>query len=413
MSLTPLHIARQAALGALAPAPPVRMPLPQALGRFLAEDVTASRSLPGCPVSAMDGYALHSADTPGANRDHPARLRVVDTIFAGHLPSRPLASGEAARIFTGAPLPEGADAVVRQEATRPEGEYVAVFISVPVGKDIRPPGEDLAAGVRVLRAGQRLEAHALGLLASLGEAHAWVGPAPRVGILATGDELVPPGQPAAPHQVYESNRVLISALCMQAGAEVVATERARDEDAELLAAIQRLLPRVDVLLTTGGASVGEKDRVKRVLGSLGAEFLVNGVALKPGKPVAVARLGATAVVVLPGNPGAASVAFDQLGRPLLLRYQGVVEERQRLRVRLAEGRHKQAGLTYLVSALLETREDGTVWARMRPQGAGQLLQEVGAEGYAVLPPGRADFAEGDTVVFERFDRARYTLVEGA
>ncbi|PTL79679.1 gephyrin-like molybdotransferase Glp [Vitiosangium sp. GDMCC 1.1324] len=412
MSLAPLPTARKAALDALRPAPPLSMPLLEALGRFLARDVVASRSLPGCPVSAMDGYAVRAEDTAHAHRDRPARLRVVDTLYAGHLPSRSVQPGEASRIFTGAPLPEGANAVVRQEATSVPGEgLVDVCVCVPPGKDIRPTGEDLLTGTPLLRAGQRLEAFALSVLASMGETHVLVRPPPRIAVLATGDELVPPGAPALPHQVYESNLVLVAALAREAGAHVVALERARDDDAELRSTVRRLLGEADVLVTTGGASVGEKDRVKRVLSELGASFLVDGVALKPGKPVAVARLGSTAVVVLPGTPGAATVAFDQFARPLLLRHQGVTEERQRLRVRLDEGRHKQAGFTYLISGTLELREEGRVWARIRAQDAGQSLQNIGAEGYAVLPPGRADFASGDEVEFERFDRPRFLSVE--
>lgn len=411
MSLTPLSTARTAALDALHPAPPSRVPLLEALGRFLARDVVASRSLPGCPVSAMDGYAVRAEDSSGATRDHPARLRVVDTVYAGHLPSRSLQPGEASRIFTGAPLPEGANAIVRQEATAVPAEgLVDVCVSVPPGKDIRPTGEDLLAGTPLLRAGQRLEASVLGVLASMGESHVLVRPPPRVAVLATGDELVSPGSPALPHQVYESNLVLVAALAREAGAHVVALERARDDDAELRSALRRLAGQADVLVTTGGASVGDKDRVKRVLSELGASFLVDGVALKPGKPVGVARLGTTAVVVLPGTPGAATVAFDQFARPLLLRFQGVHEERQRVRVRLDDGRHKQAGLTYLVSGTLETRPDG-LWARIRSQDFGQHLQSIGAEGHAVLPPGRADFAPGDEVDFERFDRPRFLPVE--
>lgn len=412
MSLTPLSTARKAALDAIRPAPPSRVPLLDALGRFLARDVVASRSLPGCPVSAMDGYALRAEDSSGATRDRPARLRVVDTVYAGHLPSRSVQPGEASRIFTGAPLPEGANAILRQEATTVPAEgLVDVCVSVPPGKDIRPTGEDILAGSPLLRAGQRLEASVLGVLASMGDTHVLVRPLPRVAVLATGDELVSPGSPALPHQVYESNLVLVAALAREAGAHVVALERARDDDAELRSALRRLASQADVLVTTGGASVGERDRVKRVLAELGASFLVDGVALKPGKPVAVARLGDTAAVVLPGTPGAATVAFDQFARPLLLRFQGVHEERQLVRVRLDDGRHKQAGLTYLVSGTLETRPDGRTWARIRSQDTGQHLQNIGAEGYAVLPPGRADFAPGDEVDFERFDRPRFLPVE--
>ncbi len=384
----------------------------QAHGRFLATNVSASRSLPGCDNSAMDGWAVRAEETRGATRDRPARLRIVDTVYAGALPSRSLQPGEAARIFTGAPIPPGADAVVRQEAARADEEgYVSLFITVPPGNDIRSAGEEVLAGTPLFSAGQRVDANVLGVLASMGAATALVRPAPRVAVLATGDELVSPGAPALPHQVYESNLILIAALAREAGAEVVATERARDDDSELRAAISTLTHRLDVLITTGGASVGDRDRVKRVLQELGAHFLVDGVALKPGKPVAVARLGALAVVVLPGNPGAATVAFDQLGRPLLLKLQGVREERRRVRARLSQARHKQAGLTYLITATVEHRDGGGTWARLRPQGAGQILQNVGAEGFAVLPPGRDDFSEGDEVDLELFDRPRYVAVE--
>lgn len=414
MSLTPLSSARLAALDAVTPLAPVPVALLQAHGRFLAAPVSASRSLPGCDNSAMDGWAVRAEETRGATRDRPVRLRVVETVYAGALPSRALQSGEAARVFTGAPLPPGADAVVRQEAARAEAEgWVSLFISVPPGHDLRRAGEEVLAGTPLFSSGQRVDSAVLGVLASLGADSVLVRPGPRVAVLATGDELISPGAPALPHQVYESNLVLVSSLAHEAGASVVATERARDEDAELRAALERLAPRVEVLFTTGGASVGDKDRVKRVLGELGARFLVDGVALKPGKPVGVARLGGTAVVVLPGNPGAATVAFDQLGRPLLLKLQGVREERRRLRVRLSEARHKQAGLTYLITASVEHPEDGGLaWARLRPQGAGQLLQNVGAEGFALLPPGRADFAAGDEVELELFERPRYVAVEG-
>jgi molybdopterin molybdotransferase len=412
MTLTPLATARRLALDALQPAPPEPVALLDSLGRFLAGPLVASRSLPGCAVSAMDGYAVIAEETLGATRDHPVRLRVSDTIYAGHLPRISLQPGHAARIFTGAPLPLGATAVVRQEAARPASDTsVDLFVTVTPGRDIRVEGEDLLQGTSVLRAGQRIDAGVLGVIASLGDPHVLVRPPPRVAVLATGDELIPPGTPALPHQVYESNLVLLAALASETGAQVVARERARDDDDVLRPALQRLAKRADVLITTGGASVGDRDRVKRVLSGLGCTFLVDGVALKPGKPVAVGRMDSTAVVVLPGTPGAATVAFDQFARPLLLRHQGVREERRRLRVRIDEGRHKQAGLTYLISGTLEKREDGLVWARIRPQGGGQLLGNLGAEGHAILPPGQADFAEGESVEFECFDRPQYLAVE--
>ncbi|MBZ4419143.1 gephyrin-like molybdotransferase Glp [Myxococcus sp. RHSTA-1-4] len=413
MPLTPLSTARQAALDAITPAAPERVSLLAAHGRFLAAAVTASRSLPGCDTSAMDGWAVRAEETRGANRDHPARLRIVDTVYAGTLPSRTLQPGEAARIFTGAPLPSGANAVVRQEAARAhdDGQHVDVFITVSPGNDFVRAGEEVVAGTPLLAPGQPVSAAVLGVLASQGETAAWVRPAPRVAVLATGDELVTPGQPALPHQVYESNLVLVAALAREAGADVRHLARARDDEAELRDTLSRLAPQVDVLITTGGASVGDKDHVKRVLTALGARFVVDGVALKPGKPVAVARLGDTAVVVLPGNPGAATVAFDQLARPMLLKRQGVLETRRRVRARLSTSRHKQAGLTYLITTTLEPRGDGEPVARLRIQGAGQILRNVHGEGWALLPPGRADFAEGDLVDVELFHGATYAAVD--
>ncbi|WP_163999161.1 gephyrin-like molybdotransferase Glp [Pyxidicoccus caerfyrddinensis] len=413
MPLTPLSTARQAALDAVAPAAPERVSLLEAHGRFLATAVTAARSLPGCDNSAMDGWAVRAEETRGANRDRPARLRIVDAIYAGALPSRPLQPGEAARIFTGAPLPSSADAVIRQEAARAsdDGLHVDVFITVPPGNDIRRTGEEVVAGTPLFAPGQRVGAAVLGVLASMGETAAWVRPSPRVAVLATGDELVSPGTPALPHQVYESNLILVAALAREAGADVRHLDRARDDEGALRDAISRLAPQVDVLITTGGASVGDKDHVKRVLTALGARFHVDGVALKPGKPVAVARLGDTAVVVLPGNPGAATVAFDQFARPLLLKRQGVLETRRRVRARLSEPRHKQAGLTYLITAALEHSGDGEPLARLRPQGAGQILQNVHGEGWAVLPSGRADFAEGDSVDVELFHDSAYVAAD--
>lgn len=413
MPLMTLSAARRAALDAMTPAASERVPLLDALGRFLAKEVRASRTLPGCDNSAMDGWAVRAEETHGANRDRPARLRVIETVYAGALPTRALQPGDAARIFTGAPIPRGADAVVRQEAARatPDGLAVDIFIPVPPGHDIRREGEEVLSGTCLVASGQRVSATVLGVLASQGATQVCVRPAPRVAVLATGDELVRPGEPALAHQVYESNLVLVAALAREVGAEVCHLARARDDEDTLREAITRLSSDVEVLITTGGASVGDKDHVKRVLASLGACFVVDGVALKPGKPVAVARLGPTTVVVLPGNPGAATVAFDQLARPVLLKHQGVIETRRRVHARLSEPRHKQAGLAYLITAMLEHGDTSGPRAVLRPQGAGQLLQNLHADGWVILPPGRADFSEGELVEMELFDRPRYHAVE--
>jgi molybdopterin molybdotransferase len=405
--LLSLEKALAAALDSTRVADPVRLPLSKAHGRYLAESVRASRPLPACNNSAMDGYALRSADTKGATRDRPARFTVVESIFAGMLPKRTIEPGRAARIFTGAPIPEGADSVVRQEAARLDGTELEVFVEEEPGRNIRVRGEEVGEGQTVLNAGQQLEAYALAVLASLGHATAWVWPSPRIGILTTGDELISPGDPALPHQSYDSNGILLASLCAQAGATVVKVERAPDRDEALRPALERLMAEADLVVTTGGASVGERDRVKRTITTLGAQLVIDGVALKPGKPVGLARLNDQLVAVLPGNPGAAAVAFDQLVRPILLKRQGVLEKRRRLSVRLGSARRKQPGLTYFLSATVLHEEGGEPIARIRPQGGGQILQNVAAEGWVILPQGRADFAAGEQVAMEFFQGSTF------
>lgn len=407
MPLLSLAEARAQALALAEPLPPRELPLHDALGLFLSADVTAARALPGCDNSAMDGYAVRAAETKGATRDAPARLPVAGALYAGQAPGAPLPPGQAARIFTGAPVPEGADCVVRQEAAREENGQVLLFVETAPGENVRRRGEEISEGQRLFACGQRVDAWVVGVLASQGRATAWVRPRPRVAVLTVGDELLPPGAPALPHQIHDSNGPLLAALAREADASVLAHERLPDDDRQLRSALERWLPEVDLVITSGGASVGDRDRVKRVLAAMGGTLHVDGVALKPGKPAGLATVGGTPVAVLPGNPGAAAVAFDQLARPMLFARQGVVEERERLRVRLDGSRHKQAGLTYLLSARVQTTGEGLPWARIRPQGAGQIFQNVGAHGWAVLPQGRDSFVRGDEVEFERFEGSRF------
>jgi molybdopterin molybdotransferase len=409
--MVPLHQAKELAAGSIEVGIPIQAPLSAAHARFLAESVRAPRSLPNFDNSAMDGYALRSCDTIGANRDRPARMQVVETIYAGTLPQRSIGKAQAARIFTGAPVPTGADCVVRQEATRAEGEEVLVFLQAERDGNIRRRGEELAEGDMVFNAGQRLDPYALGVLASLGLESAVVWPRPTVAILTLGDELVSPGGRAQAHQVYDSNAALLAALSVEAGAEIVISEHAADKEGVVRSALERLAGSADLLITSGGASVGDKDLVKEALRSLGAAMVVDGVAIKPGKPAGVAVLGEHRVAILPGNPGAAAVAFDQLARPMLLKRQGVIETRQRIRVRLGSAQHKQGGLTYLLSAKLERDEEGKPTARIRPQGSGQLLQNVGADGWIILPPGRADFSAGEEAMMELFAGSAFSAAQ--
>lgn len=412
MGLTPLSTAVQAVLDSVVPAPPESCPIDAANGRHLAIAVVAPRDVPGCDNSAMDGYAVRAEETRGATRDRPACFRVSQTISAGHPPLAPLEAGEAARIFTGAPVPVGADVVIRQEATRIVGDRVEVGVEATVGQNIRRRGEEINRGARVLEPGQKLDAASLGVLASLGIAEVPVYRRPRVALVTVGDELLPPGTNAAPHQIFDSNGPMLRSLIEATGAVVVHRSRASDEPAALQQALQQALSCSEVLVTAGGASVGDRDRVKETLRAQGATFLVDGVALKPGKPAGIATVGdgGRFAAVLPGNPGAATVAFDRLVRPLLLALQGAYEVRRRTRVLLDADRQKQPGLTYVLSATLPRSPDPTR-VHVRPQGAGQLLQNVGMDGWVILPPGRARHVQGEEVWFEHLHGSRFLSFE--
>lgn len=405
-----LQEARALALASIRVAPPIEVPLLAAHLRYLASPMRASRPVPNLDNSAMDGYALRSAETVGANRDRPVRLKCVETIYAGTSPERTIGDRQAARLFTGAPIPNGADCVVRQEAARPDGSDVLVFVESAPGQNIRHRGEEMALGEIVLPAGEKLDAASLGLLAAAGMGAVPIWAQPRVSLLTVGDELARPGAPALAHQVYDCNGVLLEALCAEAGACVVNRRRSADREESIRDSLQNLVAGADLLITSGGASVGDRDLVKRCLAQLGAAMVFDGVALKPGKPASVAVWSGCPVVVLPGNPGAASVAFDQLARPMLLKRQGVIEHRQTIEVQLDAAQHKQGGLTYLLSAVVAERGKDR-WATLRAQGSGQLRQNIGADGWAILPPGRADFEAGDRVAVELFAKPSYTLAD--
>ncbi len=278
--------------------------------------------------------------------------------------------------------------MLRQEAARREGDELLAFVEVEPGANIRRRAEEISAGAPLFIRGQRLDPYALGVLASMGIAEVAIHPPPRVAVITIGDELVQPAHVAADHQTYDSNSVLLSALLAELGVPLVSIVQVADEDGAIHSALQRAVAAADLVVTCGGASVGDRDRIKSVLVADGGALDFDALAMKPGKPAGLGVLEGRPVLILPGNPGAAAVAFDQLVRPALLRYQGAVEERVRVPVRLASGQRKQAGLTYLLSARREVRDDGSVWAIVRPQGAGQLLQNVDAEGWVVLPAGQ-------------------------
>lgn len=275
------------------------IPIAQAAGRTLAADLAATRTQPPFPASAMDGYAVRAADLATS----PARLRLIGTSAAGHGFSGMLGPGETVRIFTGAPVPAGADAILIQENAEADGETVTALEPVAPGRFLRRAGLDFREGETLLRAGDTLDARRLALAASAGHATLPVRRKPRIAVLATGDELVRPGEPAAWDQIVASNGLALSALSLEAGAEPIDLGIVPDDLDSLRGAIGRARSAgADLLVTLGGASVGDHDLVQAALGAEGLELGFWRVALRPGKPLMHGRLGPMTVIGLPGNP---------------------------------------------------------------------------------------------------------------
>jgi len=410
--MIPLLQAKTLALAAARIGTVERVGLLEAHGRFLADGVFARRPSPPLDLSAMDGYAVVAADTAGAKPDAPRSLRLVGEIFAGAaVPHRDLMPGEAMRLFTGAGIPFGADAVVRQESATDDGHRVAVLAEARAGENVRRRGEDWRDGQLLLEAGRRLDAGALAVMASLGLLTAPVRPWPKVAIVTLGDELVEPGEKAEAHQTYDSNRTLLAALAADAGAEVVALERCKDDDRALEETLRRLAHDAELIVTCGGASVGKRDRVKSVLAALGASPGFDGVAIRPGKPAGLWRLAGVPVAALPGNPLAAAVTFDQLVRPMILKRLGVGEVRVTEKVALPFAVKKPAALAQLIPARLERGAQLTVHAARG--GPAQLLPLAGATGWLVVPAGVEQLAEGAAVDFEHFAGGQFRLLSTA
>lgn len=298
------------------------VPLAQALNRVCARDVAAAVDHPPFDRSPLDGYAARSADLEGASSSSPAVLQVTQRVYAGQVPSGPVQPGTCARIMTGAPIPSGADCVVRQEDTDYGTEQVSIFVSSAPHRNICDRGEDLRKGTPILSRGTLLTPAHLGVLASQGLDQVSVFAPPEVGVLATGDELVPPGVPLPPGKIYNSNQIYLSARLTQLGMCPTTGDQGSDRLDVLTASLSALLDRCGAVLTTGGVSVGEKDLMPAALEALGARILFHGVAVKPGSPVLAAVVRGKPVLCLSGNPFAAAATFEVIARPLLCRLAG-------------------------------------------------------------------------------------------
>jgi molybdopterin molybdotransferase len=298
--------------------PAVAVPLAEAQGLVLADDVVAGLSLPVFDNSAMDGYAVRAEDIADATAAHPVVLPVAEDIPAGRTEELTLRPGTAHRIMTGAPTPAGATTIVPVENTDGGTDSVQIRSSNPPGKHIRHAGEDVAAGTTVLRTGQPVTPAILGLAAALGMAELPVTPRQRVLVISTGSELVAPGTPLRPGQIYESNAIMLAGAVREAGAAVVAVATAEDDVTQFTAILDRHAPDADLIITSGGVSAGAYEVVKDAFGrdgDQGVEFVK--VAMQPGMPQGVGRVGGATIVTLPGNPVSALVSFEVFIRPAL------------------------------------------------------------------------------------------------
>jgi molybdopterin molybdotransferase len=373
------------------------VPLETALGRVLAAPVASAIDVPAWDNSAMDGYALRAADLTGAT----PRLPVSQRIAAGAA-GRPLAPGTAARIFTGAPIPVGADTVVMQEACTADADHVIVNQPPKPGANVRRAGEDIRAGSEVLGAGVLLGPAQLGLAASVGVAALTVRRRLRVALFCSGDELVMPGRPLGPGQIYNSNHYTAGALLRALGCEVVELGIVEDTLEATCAALARGAAAADLVLATGGVSVGEEDHVKPAVERLGALDLWK-LAIRPGKPLAFGRLGATPFIGTPGNPVSLFVTFALLARPFILALQGRADPVPvPVRAVAAFDWPKPDKRREYARARLERGPDGAAVVRVHPSRSSAVLSSVAwANGLAVLPENQVLVA-GDPVDFLPF-----------
>ena len=386
-------------LAGVEPLPPIEMQLLDAHGCTLAEDVAALIDLPRFDNSAMDGYAVVAGDLAGAG-DVPVTLPVLGDMAAGSAPTTfRVSPGVSTRIMTGAPVPEGADAVVPVEWTDGGVRRVEVHRAPAAGANIRRRAEDVTTGEVLLRAGTRLGARQVGLLAAAGLGRVTVRPRPRVVVLSTGSELVEPGSAIGPGQIPESNSYALTAAAVEAGALAFRVGIVPDEPARLLDAIEDSLARADVVLTTGGVSVGAYDVVKEALGPLGT-VRFDKVAMQPGMPQGFGTVGrdATPIFTLPGNPVSAYVSFEVFVRPVLRRLLGVEPVRRPLVEAVAlEGFPSPAGRRQYVRAALDGSELGYAVRPVGGRGSHLVKDLARSDALIVVPEEVREVPEGGTV----------------
>lgn len=375
----------------------VSVSLQDALGRVLAENLVALEDLPRFDKSAMDGYAVKSSDLVGASQSKPVVLQLTQTDYIN--------SKQAKQIWTGNPIPEGANAVVMLENTQRHEDELEVWNQLPSGANVSEVGEDIKKGVLVAKPGTRLNPYHIGLAAALGYTELKVSEKPKIAILPTGNEIVEVGTERAANQIYDSNKVMVSAMCQELGAETIDLGLAIDNTDEIAQKIKSALKTSDAVITTGGTSVGGLDLVPDAVNGIGKPgVVVHGVALRPAMPTAVAVLEGKPVLILSGNPVAAVIGFEVFGRPLLCKMLGMPKEEPRpiVTARLAKRVTSVLGRKTYVRVHVTQKNGELIAEPVSAKGSGSISTMTMSNGYLIVPENREGVTEGETVTIHMF-----------
>jgi putative molybdopterin biosynthesis protein len=388
------------------------IPLLEAHNRVLAQDLMATMDIPPFNRSTVDGYAVKAEDTFGAEENRSSKLKVCGAVSIGKLPRAKVASGKAAEIVTGAPMPEGADAVVMVEDTERKGNFVHVFAAVARDENVMKAGSDIRKSETVLKAGQLLSSREIGVLAAVGIARVRVHAVPRVAVLSTGAEVTKPGGRLPPGRIYDINAYSLSAAVLESGGKPILMGVFPDDRIRLKKALEEALDVADVIVTSGGVSVGSKDIMPQTVDSLGKPgVIVSGIAIKPGKPATVAIVDGKPIFSLPGHPTSALLVFHLLARPIIAEMAGRRTERSLevkafagMRMFSARGRR-----TFVMVRLRRDKSDRLVADAVEPGQSGAITTLAKADGFVEVAENQ-QFIDADEEIVVRLFRSQEKAV---